>query len=326
MGPGDLEKALAGLPREVSDELLVGFEHSDDAAVYRFSDDCTLIQTVDFFTPVVDTPYLFGQISAANSLSDIYAMGGEPVTVMNLVGFPCHLDLSVLGEILRGGAEKVREAGAVIVGGHTVQDDEPKYGMAVTGRVIDGRFTTNAACRPGDRLVLTKRLGIGVLSTALKGGLIGEDDMMPAIDEARMLNRAAAEAMREVGAHACTDVTGFGLAGHLKLMLEASGASARLFGDALPIWENALEFAATGVIPGGAHDNEKYLASWIDVGGMHDTRKEFLFDPQTSGGLIISVASERETELLAALESRGVATRAVIGEVFDGPAGHIAIC
>lgn len=319
MGPSDLKKALANLPREVVDQVLVGFDTSDDAAVYRIADDLLLIQTVDFFPPVVDDPYLFGQIAAANALSDVYAMGGTPITALNLVAFPCGLGMEVLTEILRGGADKVREAGAVVVGGHTIQDPEPKYGLCVTGTVSPEKLMTNAGAKVGDHLVLTKRLGMGILATALKGGAVTEDEIMPAILEAAQLNLVAARVAEGIGVSAGTDVTGFGLLGHLKVMLDASGVGASVSAAALPVWEGAIGFASIGIKPGGGRDNEKYLESFVRVGPQVGDMKDFLYDPQTSGGLLLCVTEERARELVDRLCEAGIEAARDIGEITGTP-------
>ncbi len=303
----------------------MGIETADDAAVYRTSENTALVQTVDFFTPIVDDPYLFGQIAAANALSDIYAMGGEPLTAMNIVAFPPKLGFDVLQKILLGGRDKIEESGAVIVGGHTVEDKEPKYGLAVTGLVHPGEVITNAGAQAGDRLVLTKPLGMGILATALKGGMVEEGEMMDVIDSARTLNASAAEAMREIGVNACTDVTGFGFLGHLYLMLAASGVSARVEAKSVPIWPKAIEFAEMGLIPAGAAENRAFLKGKISFGRVSEVLQDVLFDPQTSGGLLISVPDERCDELIEALKEARVSTRAVVGEILRGEAGVIEV-
>lgn len=325
MGPGDLKQALSWLTIDEAEELLVGFDTSDDAAVYKFDENTALLQTVDFFPPIVDSPYLFGQISAANALSDIYAMGGRPLTALNLAAFPCSLGLDILGSILQGGREKVREAGAIIVGGHTIQDNEPKYGLSVTGVVPLDKVITNSNAKPGDILVLTKPLGMGILASALKRGVVSEDDIMPAIEAASALNKAAAEAMIEVGVNACTDITGFGLLGHLKEMVNASGVKVKVEVEKVPIWDMAIEIAKAGIIPGGARDNRAFLGDSVVFLADSPVPPEILFDPQTSGGLLISVPGEKGDLLLATLEAKGVGTRAVIGKVEEGTPGLIEV-
>ena len=289
------------------------------------------MQTVDFFTPIVDSPFWFGQIAAANALSDVYAMGARPITAMNLVAWPADLGMAPLAEILRGGAEKVYEAGADLAGGHSIDDKEPKYGLAVTGLARPDEIVYNAGALPGDRLVLTKRLGIGVLASALKKGLIGEDDMMPAIEEAAALNAAAATAMTAVGAHACTDISGFGLAGHLSEMLDASDAAATLWLNALPLHDGVLELIGQGVYAGGLRNNRDYVLPRVrgaagEEGSVDpdDPHVLAVFDPQTSGGLLIAVAAEKHGALLAELAA-GQVNAWTIGEVVSAPRGRITL-
>jgi len=297
---------------------LVGINTADDAAVYRMDDDLALIQTVDFFPPVVDDPTDFGRIAAANALSDVYAMGGKPILALNIVGFPVGLPKDILGNILKGGADKAVEAGVLIVGGHTVDDAEPKYGMAVTGIVKPGNQVSNADAKPGDTLVLTKPLGMGIITTAGKQQKIAKQLLADAIDIMATLNKAAAEAMMRVGVNACTDVTGFGLLGHLHGMTVASGVGARLRFSDIPFMDGVFDLVDSGIAPGGTHRNlnsaEKYTAF---ADGLYDNAPILLADAQTSGGLLISVQSDKAAELLSELESSGVQTRAVIGEIVD---------
>lgn len=305
---------------------MVGIDTVDDAAVFQISKEDALIQTADFFTPIVDDPYLFGQIAAANALSDIYAMGGEPLTALNLVAFPCELGLDILEQILTGGRDKVEESGAIIVGGHSVDDKEPKYGLAVVGRAKLTELTPNSTAKAGDKLVLTKPLGIGILATALKGGFIAEDEMMEAIDTARMLNRGAAEAARKVKVKCVTDITGFGLLGHLYEMLKASQVSARIELNAVPVWKKALELAQMGMIPEGLTNNRDFIKE--KIGYQMDPSHvliDLLFDPQTSGGLLISVAPKKLDALLDQLQKIATPAAAVIGEITAGETGKIEI-
>ena len=298
--------------------LLVGVNTGDDAAVYRMDDDTALIQTVDFFPPIVDDPYAFGQIAVANALSDVYAMGGKPLTALNIVGFPVALPKEILGSILIGGADKAREAGVLIVGGHTVDDDEPKYGLSVTGVVRPGDHVTNAGALPGDNLVLTKPIGTGVITTAAKQGVAPEDILQNAVGIMAELNSAASQAMSSVGVHACVDVTGFGLLGHLRGMTRASGVAASISFDSIPFIPGAAQLAEDGVAPGGTHRNLDSLqpdVSWDD--SLTDVQKILLADAQTSGGLLISVADEATGALLSALRTHGVETRAVIGHIAE---------
>ena len=298
--------------------LLVGVNTGDDAAVYRMTDEIALIQTVDFFPPIVDDPYAFGQIAVANALSDVYAMGGKPLIALNIVGFPVALPKDILGTILVGGAHKAMEAGVLIVGGHTVDDDEPKYGLSVTGIVRPGDEVTNAGARPGDRLVLTKPIGTGIITTAGKQGVVPTDVLENAIGIMRELNSAAAHAMTSVGVNACVDVTGFGLLGHLRGMTRASGVAATIELNAIPFIPGARELAEDGVAPGGTHRNLDSLANdvaWDDL--ITDVQKLLLADAQTSGGLLISVPSESTDSLLSALGQHGVETRAIIGSISE---------
>ncbi len=299
---------LKGLPVESSPDLLVGWETSDDAGVIRLRDDLALIQTVDFFTPIVDEPRAFGRIAAANALSDVYAMGGRPLTAMNLVCFPRDkLPKEVLREILLGGIEAVHEAGALLVGGHSVNDPELKYGLSVTGVVHPQRIVTNRGARPGDRLVLTKPLGTGILSTAIKGRLLGKEAEEGVIKWMAALNREASEAMQEVGVSACTDITGFGLLGHALEMASASGVEIRLWASRVPLLPQVLDMARMGMVPGGSFANRKYCERSVIVeGGLDPLLLDCLADAQTSGGLLIAVPEARAGALHQALERRGV--------------------
>jgi len=306
---------------------LGGFASLDDAAVYRLRDDLALVLSVDYITPVVDDPYAFGAVAAANALSDLYAMGAQPLLALNLVGFPVKtLPLSLLGEILRGGADKVREAGAWLVGGHSIEDYEPKYGLVVAGLVHPQEMVHNRGARPGDRLVLTKPLGIGVITTGIDRGLVGEETIARVTKVMTTLNRGAADSMRQVGVHAATDVTGFGLLGHLHEMLVASGVGARIWLDRVPVLEEAWDLAARDCVPEGSRNNARYLHDAVDwAPHVSPAARILLCDAQTSGGLLMAVPPERTDALLAALEAAQTPTVAVIGEVTEGPAGRIAI-
>lgn len=306
-------------------DLLVGLEKADDAAVYRISDDVAVIQTVDFFTPIVDDPFDYGAIAAANSLSDVYAMGGEPLTAMNVVGFPRdQLDLSILRDIMRGGAATMADSGAVLVGGHSVKAPELFYGLSVLGRVHPDRIVTNSGARAEDRLVLTKPLGTGVLTTALKKGLIDPEHLVFVTAMMRRLNREAAQAMVSVQAHACTDITGFGLLGHLYEMATNSRVDAYIYAESVPLLPGALEYAKAGHKPGGLAANRRFLEKRLSVSAKCDPdRVDLLFDPQTSGGLLIAVAPDRVAELLEALEGSGTEGHE-IGEIRPG-VGELSI-
>lgn len=302
----------------------MGTETADDAAVYQLDEKTALVQTVDFFSPVVDDPFVFGQIAATNALSDIYAMGGRPLFALNIAGFPSgELPLEVLHEILRGGAEKAKEAGIPILGGHTVQDAEPKYGLVVTGVVDPKRVARNVGAKPGDVLVLTKPLGTGIVSNAIKRGQCPPESMEAAIRSMTRLNRDASEAMLEVGIDACTDVTGFGLIGHLRGMLVGSGVAARLQVGSFPLLPQARELIEKGFVPGGSKRNRDFHAPNVEVRGASESDVLLANDAQTSGGLLISVPKERLGALVEALARRGTLAAARIGEVIEGPAGRV---
>jgi selenide, water dikinase len=329
--PGYLFPLLQRLPPVTDPAVLVGSATADDAAVYRLDDTRALVLTTDFFTPIVDDPYEFGAIAAANALSDVYAMGGWPLTALNLVGFPAELDVEVLGEILRGGAEKAREAGIDLVGGHTIKSEEPIYGLAVTGLVHPDRIVSNAGGRPGDRLVLTKPIGTGIITTAAKN----DEDVRGAIAEAIVvmstLNRAGAEAMTAVGVgpagvHAATDITGFGLLGHLRNIVRASGCGAVLERARVPVLAAAEVYVRQGIAPGGSHANLRFLAETVDWGeGLGEADRLLLCDAQTSGGLLIAVAPDRVEALLDALRERGTLVATEVGQLVEGPVGRIAV-
>jgi selenide, water dikinase len=300
---------------------------SDDAAVYRLTPELALVQTVDYITPLVDDPYQFGQIAATNSISDIYAMGARPLLALNVVAFPTDaLPITVLGEILRGGADKAREAGVRVIGGHSIDDKEPKYGLAVTGLVHPDRILRNSTARPGDRLLLTKPLGMGIVSTAIKRDTAGADLIERAVAVMTTLNEQAAQAAIDVGVNACTDITGFGLLGHLHEMTAASGVGARIAFRQVPVLEGVVELAAQGVVPGGTKRNLAYVEEFVSFAAtMQEVERLLLADAQTSGGLLLSVAANRAGQLRRALQERGVSTVAEIGEVVDDPSGRITV-
>jgi len=301
----------------VDENVLTGLEGSEDAGVYRLNPELALVQTVDFFTPIVDDPRIFGRAAAANSLSDVYAMGGRPVTAMNIVCFPIRkLGIEPLRAILEGGMEIIREAQAVLVGGHSVEDDEPKYGLAVTGIVHPERIMTNGGLRPGDRLVLTKRVGTGILATAIKAGLASQEQIEQMERSMCTLNRDASEAAVHFSIRGCTDITGFGLAGHMVEMAVASRCSIRIESQRVPMLDGVLQWAAMGLIPGGAHANRKHFGTWTDVSNeIPLERSDLMFDPQTSGGLVLAVKEEIVGDLLELLQEKGVIDAVVIGEV-----------
>lgn len=312
---------LRSLPRQVDPNLLVGTETSDDAGVYRLTDDLALVQTIDFFTPIVSDPYLFGEIAATNALSDVYAMGGRPLTAMNLLTFsPASLPVAQAGAILRGGAAKVAEAGAVIVGGHTVEDAQVKYGLSVTGIVHPAHVLTNAGARPGDGLVLTKAIGTGIIATAMSGGAAPASSADAAIESMRTLNRRAAEAAAGRTVHACTDVTGFGLLGHLVELVSGSQVRVRLSAGAVPLLPGALALAADGWLPAGLYRNrDHFRASIRFADGVAEPLQDALFDPQTSGGLLLSLPLAEARALATALQAVGLPA-ALIGCVEPGQA------
>ncbi len=307
--------------------LIVGMETSDDAGVYRLNDEQAIVQSVDFFTPVVDDPYAFGQIAAANALSDIYAMGAKPLTAMNLVSFPVKkLSMEVLAKILQGGSDKIREAGAVLVGGHSIDDPEPKYGLSVTGIVHPDHVLSNAMAEPGDVLVFTKPLGVGIITTGIKRGIVSPEAEAEVIRVMAALNKGAAEAAISVGVHAVTDVTGFGLLGHLHEMLEASGCSAEVYAGAVPVLDSVWHCIAQKAIPGGTQANRRHLENKVDFESeVTEELRIVLFDAITSGGLLISVPEERVNSLLQQLKEHKTLAAAVIGRVDKGEPGRIAV-
>jgi selenide, water dikinase len=319
MGPGDLSRALAALPSKSDPRLLVGRETFDDAGVFRVSDDLALVQTVDFFAPIVDDPFDFGQIAAANALSDVYAMGGQPLTALNIVAFPTsELPLEVLTQILAGGQEKVHEAGALIVGGHTVVDTELKYGLAVTGRAHPDFLLTNAAAKPGDQLILTKPIGNGILATAAKRGSLSLESQKPMLDAMKALNGAASRAALAVRAKCATDITGFGLLGHLSHIARASNVTLRVSLEAIPIFPGVREGVRAGFVTDGSKRNAEYLRDLVrwNVGTEED--RAILNDPQTSGGLLVCVGNNDVASYLSR-----VAGSVAIGEVTER--GEVAI-
>lgn len=312
MGPEVLSNILRDLPKKIDGNLLVGADTSDDAAVYKLTEDLAVIVTVDFFTPMVDDPYQFGQIAAANALSDVYAMGGRPLLALNIFCLPSCLPAESALEIIRGGADKVLESGALIGGGHTVQDEEPKYGLAVVGLVHPEQVLSNAGARPGDVLVLTKPLGTGIVNTAFKGGLADEEVYRAAVENMAALNKDAAECLKAAGIAACTDITGFGFLGHAAEMARASKVSLQISSQELPLLPGALDFARMGLIPAGAYDNRRFLQDdVVFAAGVEQELQDILCDPQTSGGLLIPVKPEQTGSLLENMQKKGVSAVAV---------------
>ncbi len=322
MGPEALAQVLRPL-REMFrtkeyPSLLVGLDPSDDAAVYKISDEIAVIQTLDFFPPVVDDPYDYGAIAAANAMSDVYAMGGEVVLALNICGFPPDMDPAIVAEILRGGAEKVAEAGAVLAGGHTLDDREPKYGLAVMGIVHPERVLTKAGAKPGDVLVLTKPLGVGIITTALKGGLADPAHVAAAVESMKRLNRRAAQLVQQVGVDACTDVTGFALLGHSQEMAALSGVKIRFYLEKLPFLEGARGYAEDWLFPAGACRNQKHYSPWVHFApGISEEMQMLLFTPETSGGLLIAVPREKLEQLVALFEAEGQEYW-IVGEAVEG--------
>ncbi len=304
---------------------MIGLSRADDAGVYRVSESLALIQTVDFFTPIVDDPHSFGRIAAANALSDVYAMGGVPKTAMNLVGFPAgEMDISVLRSIIKGGAEKVAEAGAVLIGGHSVEDPELKYGLSVTGFAHPDRVLAKKTLKPGTKLILTKPLGTGIINTAIKGGVAPAEVIENATRIMEELNRTAAESMEGMAVRACTDITGFGLLGHAAEMVEGTDCSIRFNTSAIPIIPEAVEYAKMGLIPAGTYKNQDFRGSMTSMGhGIEPFMADILFDPQTSGGLLICIDSDDQSSkngaegLLEVLHKNGVEHSAIIGDVVE---------
>jgi len=307
--------------------LIVGMDRADDAGVYKISEDLAIIQTVDFFTPIVDDPYMFGQIAAANSLSDVYAMGGQPLTAMNIVCFPIKMmDISILRDILRGGLDKMKEAGATLAGGHSVEDSELKYGLSVTGIIHPSRVLTNVGAETGDALILTKPLGTGIINTAIKAGMAKEESIEMVTRCMARLNKDASEVMQEVGARACTDITGFGLIGHAFEMIQGTGKGIVIYASRVPLFPEAVNFAEMGLVPGGTYRNRDFRIHQVDIDpGVSPYLSDILFDPQTSGGLLIAVPAEKADKMIKTLKERGVEEAAVIGEVVNEPKERIVV-
>ena len=307
--------------------LIVGMERAEDAGVYKLSDDLAIIQTVDFFTPIVDDPYMFGQIAAANALSDVYAMGGKPLTAMNIVCFPIKtMDISILREILKGGLDKMKEAGVTLVGGHSVEDSELKYGLSVTGTIHPLKVLTNVGAKVGDRLILTKPLGTGIINTAIKGGMAKEDSIERVTRYMASLNKRASEIMQEIGANACTDVTGFGLLGHAFEMIEGTGKGIVINASDVPILPEAVNFAKMGMVPGGTYRNKEFRINKVDIDPAQSPYLiDILFDPQTSGGLLIAVPGKKAQKMVKRLRKEGIEDAAIIGEVMEDSEERILV-
>ena len=298
--------------------MIIGHTSGDDAAIYKMSDEVALVQTVDFFPPIVDDPNDYGEIAVANALSDVYAMGGKPLLGMNIVAFPAELSKDILGEIIEGGANKAREAGLLIVGGHTVTDAEPKYGLAVTGIIKPGSETTNSGSKSGDVLILTKPIGTGIITTAGKAGQIEPEIMDDCIKYMKQLNSTASEIMQDVGVNACVDITGFGLLGHLNNMVVASNVQVEIAAGKVPLMSNIIQLANAGMVPGGTYHNLEYVGKSVSWGeNVDEIFKVILCDPQTSGGLLISVPEEKSSVLLDKLLYYGIDNSEIIGKVYN---------
>lgn len=323
LGPGALAHVLEKLPPFQDPNLLIGFDHSDDAAVYKLTDDIAMVQTLDFFPPMVEDPYLFGQIAAANALSDIYAMGGTVKTALNIVCFPEQMDLNILGQILQGGAEKVREAGGILAGGHSIADTDVKYGLSVTGIIDPKKVLANNACQPGDYLLLTKPLGVGIVCTASRVGEASQEALDAAIQSMTTLNKYACEALAPFAPHACTDVTGFGLLGHLNEMLNDKHG-AILHWNALPHIPQAAAYADEFLLTAAAQRNRNHLNGKVSFTDTPFAMEEILFDPQTSGGLLVSIAPEHAQNALAAVQALGLPC-GIIGQVTTEHPGIIQV-
>jgi len=306
--------------------LLVGNDTGDDAAVYRLDNNTAIVVTVDFFTPITDDPYEFGSVAAANSLSDVYAMGGKPLVALNVVGFPAELAVEMLGDVLRGGYDKATEAGCLIVGGHTVDDAEPKYGLSVVGLVEPGREVSNANAQPGDVLVLTKPIGTGIITTGCKQGITPDAILKNAVDVMATLNKGAAEAMMRTGINSCTDITGFGLMGHLRGMARGSNVGAVIDASAVPVLPGVWDLLEKNVVPGGTFRNMNGVDDSVDwEEGISDQQRLLLCDAQTSGGLLIAVTRGKVDQLISELETSGVETKSLVGEITSENAGRIRV-
>ena len=307
-------------------DLLVGNDTGDDAAVYRLDKNTAIIVTVDFFTPITDDPYEFGVIAAANSLSDVYAMGGKPLVALNIVGFPAELAVDMLGDVLKGGYDKAAEAGCLIVGGHTVDDSEPKYGLSVVGLIEPGKEVSNAKAQPGDVLVLTKPIGTGIITTGCKQGITPDDILKNAVDVMATLNKGAAEAMMRVGINSCTDITGFGLMGHLRGMTRGSKVGAIINASDVPVLPGVWDLLEKNVVPGGTFRNMNGVEDSVDWDkSLTDQQRLLMCDAQTSGGLLISVTKDKVEKLLSELEISGVETRVIVGEITAENSGRILV-
>lgn len=325
LGAGVLGRVLEKLPKGPEDEnLLIGYDSRDDAAVYKITEDTAIVQTLDFFPPMVDEPYIFGKIAAANALSDVYAMGGEVKTALNIVCFPEEMDLNILGEIMRGGSEKVIEAGGILAGGHSIADSGVKYGLSVTGIVHPEHIYPNNQGKPGDRLILTKKLGVGIICTANRVGEASEEALKAAEESMMQLNKYASQICRGYEIHACTDVTGFSFLGHLHEMLDGR-LSCRIYAGQVPVFEEALAYADEFLLTAAAQRNRNHFGKYVKFEGISFAMEEVLFDPQTSGGLLIAVKESQAEELLRELQAAGLPAGEV-GELVEREETEIFVC
>jgi selenide,water dikinase len=327
IGPGDLAQVLAGLPFQTDPNIIAGMERAEDAGVYKLRDNLALVQTTDFFTPTVDDPYEFGRIAVTNAVSDVYAMGGKPITALNIVCFPKDtMDFAILREVLKGGLDQMHEAGVILLGGHSVDDPEIKYGIAVTGVIHPDKVVHNNTAKPGDKLILTKPLGTGIISTAIKRGKASKAAIARVTESMTTLNRTASELMVAAGAHASKDITGFGLLGHASEMIQGMNIGMNIDGAAIPIFPEALQYAGEGMVPGGTGRNRDYRQHMVDMDpSVPPLTQDILYDPQTSGGLFIAIAPSRATKLLKDLHTAGVTVAAIIGEVTKEHPGRIQV-
>ena len=319
---------MKDLPKIEDPNVIAGIEHFEDAGVYRLRDDLAIIQTIDFFTPIVDDPFTFGRVAAANALSDVYAMGGKPLTAMNIICFPVKkMDISVLHDVLLGGMETLREAEVTLIGGHSVEDDEIKYGLSVSGVIHPAKVIHNQGAKPGDKLILTKALGTGIVSTALKAGDAPVELLARSVESMTTLNRVASEIMAETpGVHACTDISGFGFLGHACEMIEGSKTGMLFNITAIPVFEGVQELVRKGYVPGGLYRNKEYRMHMLEFDrSCPDMSADFLFDPQTSGGLLISIDPSEADAFLKRLQAKGAKDAAIVGEVVAEPRGRILV-
>ena len=318
---------MCDLPLIRDKNVIRGMESLDDAGVYKLSDDLAIIQTVDFFTPIVDDPYDFGQIAVANALSDVYAMGGKPLTAMNMVCFPTKkLDITILKDILKGGIDKMKEAGVTLVGGHSIDDAELKYGLSVTGTVHPDRLVTNSGAKTGDKLILTKPLGTGIISTALKAGKASQETAAKVTKYMAALNKKASELMQEAGVHACTDITGFGFIGHVCQLARSSQVGIKINSSSVPVFAEVEDFAKAGLCPGGLQRNREFYGKMVEFSNqIPDYTRDILFDPQTSGGLLIVLVPEKAELLVNKLHKAGIQDAVIVGEVISKPKGKLLV-